>query len=358
MNIAFLLAFLLALLAGIAYAGYSVFSLTKPNKNLKAEFSAKPVCPVAAKRIVEPRAEPINPTACVKIDPTGKIVLRDDVIDIFSLFNYLVTRTNNHSSIADDANPIAEMDDFIKDKMIDLRDQKGLICTDGRYLLQYGKKDSKEKFILVEMKSLKMIQKLNYSFKDNLDEFISLWDKTAEKFIKESSAEKVCSLIEQCSSVKPVKTNTIHDKFIMIDLSVVDNKFNTEDDPLFHIRKEMDYPFSISLNKIFWMVFNKIYNEFTNKLVFAKNSNGKIFCLYRAIHMKYALISQNDLCDIVERQHEYLRREFYLYPYPRLVADKLEKLYACIKSGKVAAASNAYMSYDETTKLTFFGIDC
>lgn len=344
------------LAVGLAFAGYSAVSLRKQNKKLKAELAAKPTDPVKPMPVVTTVVEPVNPTACIKINPTGKVVMRNDVNDIVSLFNYLMMRTDKLASVSDNANPIAEVDSFIKENMIDLRDQKGLICTDGHYLLQYGKKNSKEKFILVELKTLKTIQKFMY--KEDNEKFISLWDKTAEKFIKESSAEKVCSLIEQCSSVKPEKTNKTTDKFIKIDLSGVDNKFNTKDDPLFHVREEMKYPFSMSLNKIFWMVFNKIYNEFTNKLVFAKNSNGKIFCLYRTVNNKYALIPENDLCNIVEKQHEYARQESYYYSFPRIVEDKLEKMYACIKSGKAAAASNGYTSYDETTKLKFFGIDC
>ena len=339
------------LIAGLAFAGYSVASLKKQNKELKAKLDTTAAAPVEHKPVVRVEVKPDNPTACVKINPTGKIVMRKDVTDIVSLFNYLMMRTDKIDSITDSVNPIAEVDSFIKENMIDLRDQKGLICTDGRYLLQYGKKNSKEKFILVEMKSPKMIQKFYYKYDENV--FKDVWDKSAVDFATRIGPETVRKeLIGHTDYSLSTFTKADGRKFVTVVSK--ENGFNVSGDPLFNIRKNTGYDFGQSIHKTIDQIFVSVREEFgIGKGIVAIDSKNNI---YTIIHdntaNKNIIIPFDTMKNVLTNIPAYDDRK--VFP----IVGSLASIIKTIDTNKASIISNkTYSKYSDILGLRFVAIE-
>lgn len=246
------------ILVALVCAGGFIVALSKQNIKLKAELRNKvndaPVNPA-------PPVKPIDATVCNEVAPEDSVIMRNDINDIVSLFNYLTMRTKALNFISEDVNPISEVDDFIKENMIDLRDQKGLICTDGHYLLQYGERNSKNKFLLVEMKSPMMIQAFNYKYKQAM--FEPYWDKIGVKFLSSLPPTTVRNLIFN-EAIYNMRSYIQNKALYFTPFIYLADNIEYPGDPLKQIRNAVNYSLS-----------NTIEHYIEGKLKSIEDSFGK-----------------------------------------------------------------------------------
>ena len=144
---------------------------SRSNKN---SVEAKPVTKLAL-----PTPTPSHQPSVIqaKSEPEPKhptVSSRSDVKDIRSAYEYLCYRTDALDRLTDACNPVHELDAFIKENMVDLRDCEGLVCSDGINLLQYSV--DRHKFSLIRMKSPNVIMEYRYNLKGVREKLQTKWD--------------------------------------------------------------------------------------------------------------------------------------------------------------------------------------
>lgn len=331
------------LFAMLCFAASSALSLKEQNNKLKAKLATNADIAPIAKPVATEVTKPVYTNRCSNVTPIETVTVKNDVTDIVSLFNYLRMRTDGLSVISEGTNPISEMDDFIKENMIDLRDQDGLICTDGRYLLQYGKKDSPEKFMLVEMKSPKMIQKFNYKYDQKL--FEPYWDKIGMSFLSSMPSSTVINLIfDNCDylfATDPQEDGIHHIPMARIKTIELDN------DPINQIRHNINYPINQTIKKYINDVLVSARKDFGNNIeIFGVDKNNNYYIGLGRDDWNYLIP--------VDRYVEILND-----PGNRVQIDeRLQKIYTDIEDIKKKIANDTgYTIYDNVLGITFHKIE-
>lgn len=248
---------------------------SKANKN---SMGAKPVAKLA---LPTPPPIPQPSVIPVKSEPKPErptVSSKSDVKDIRSAYEYLCYRTDALDRLTDACNPVHELDAFIKENMVDLRDCEGLVCSDGINLLQYAvDPNDGHKFSLIRMKSPNAIMEYRYNLKGVRERIGQKWWKITEDIIHKMGSKEMFGIYSAIYgngdlSAKhngPIRCGMCHEQFIP--------KCESVDDPISDFRKETNYPFVYAFKDVVNYNVDQFRIQFSGCYTYALTDDDEVY---------------------------------------------------------------------------------
>lgn len=212
----------------------------------------------------------------------------NDVKDIETLYSYLMyLRSQMPKGKLSEIGVsllVHEASTFISTRMIDLREARGLICTDGISLLQFTGEELKPTgFVLTKIKSIKSIP--SRLFENNVNRFHKMWDRASWNWIIKGGPRRLRGVFfnKRKWALQQVAERFANNDFEFrydIGISTSDPK-DFLHDPAVYLRVENDYHFTDSMDKIISSIIEKDIRRFDQtKTIVGVSDLGETFVVY------------------------------------------------------------------------------